>query len=94
MYGIAPILNVGILRRSEMNKKRKLEYCLGCENDFYNEKNSLGINECWSLKDTDKPILRKRVHINETPPWNGKPERLFKCFHQKQYIFVDPKRYD
>lgn len=32
-----------------MDEKQK--YCKGCDSDFYNGKNQLGIQQCWHLKD-------------------------------------------
>ena len=66
-----------------MDKK----HCLGCEEDFYNDKNPLGSKVCWSLQDA-KLIMRKRVGINERPPWKRKPEKLPDCYRQKGYVFI------
>jgi len=69
-----------------MDKK----HCLGCNEDFYNDKNPYGIKVCWNLRDA-KLIMRKRVGINERPPWKSKPEKLPGCYRQKGFIFVNPK---
>jgi hypothetical protein len=66
------------------------KHCVGCEQDFYNGKNSLGVKVCWHLKDA-KLVMRKRVGMWETPPWQRTPERLPNCYQETGYIFVDPK---
>lgn len=68
-----------------MNKSR----CAGCRNDFYNGNNNLGVKECWSLA-TAVVILRKAVHINQTPPWNQKAEMYPSCYEMPQHVFVKP----
>jgi hypothetical protein len=62
------------------------EHCIGCDN-FYNGNNSLGIKDCWMLKEAEL-ISRKRVSIFQCPPWNQKPKMLPSCFSKKGYIFV------
>ena len=32
-----------------MTKAEKRKHCTGCEDNFYNGNNDLGVNECWSL---------------------------------------------
>lgn len=70
-----------------MDKK----HCVGCRDNFYNGNNNLGISECWLLK-TAKLIKRKRVHMDEVPPWKAKPETLPNCYNESGYIFVAPER--
>lgn len=70
-----------------ISKVEKLKLCNGCEDNFYNGNNPLGIKECWLLK-TAKVAMKKQVHINQYPPWKQKPIRTLSCYHQKQYIFV------
>ena len=72
-----------------MTDKRK--YCAGCRNDFYNSgNNELGIAECWCLKDA-KVGKYRMVHINDVPPWTGKPVSTLSCYSRPQWIKVDPK---
>ena len=73
-----------------MIKCQKLKRCRGCRDDFYNGKNPLGVEECWCLKNA-KIVWRKRVHIDQRPPWNQKSIRVFDCRTEDRYIFVDPK---
>ena len=37
-----------------MTKAEKLPMCVGCHNDFYNGKNNMGIQECFSLERAKK----------------------------------------
>ena len=65
-------------------------HCSGCEDDFYNHRQTPGFDggrECWSLK-TAKLCMRKRVSIHQRPPWLNAPEQLPSCYHQKGFIFV------
>jgi hypothetical protein len=66
------------------------KHCILCNDDFYNGKNGYGIEECWNLKKA-KIILRRRVHVNERPPWTREPEKLPNCYRQKGFVFVDPE---
>ena len=75
-----------------MNIAQKMKkYCHGCHNDFYNGHNELGITMCWSLKDS-KVVWKKKVHIDQVPPWNQKPMRVLSCYRQPRYVFVGPKQ--
>lgn len=65
--------------------------CIGCENDFYNDKNPLGVKECWSFKDA-KLIMRKAVPIDRVPPWNQKAIRIPSCYHVRGYVYVKPEQ--
>ncbi len=64
-------------------------HCNSCRDDFYNGKNPHGIKVCWMLKSA-KLIRRKRVHINERPPWSRNPEMLPSCYREMNYVFVAP----
>lgn len=74
-----------------MKNYEKLKHCSGCENDFYNGHNPYDIQKCWSLK-TAKLMWRKKVHINQYPPWTQKARRFLSCYRQKGYVFVEPKQ--
>lgn len=60
--------------------------CRGCYFDDYNHGLG-GATECWHFKDA-KVILRKRVHVDERPPWKAKPELLPHCYTQRRFVFV------
>lgn len=60
-----------------MDKK----HCAGCRNNFYNGNNSLGVDECWSLK-TAKMVWRIPVGNRERPPYKGKRKvRVPDCWY-------------
>lgn len=63
--------------------------CAGCDDNFYNGNNPYDIKECWSLK-TAKLIMRKRVHVDQIPPWNQKAQKYPNCYRQRGYVFVRP----
>lgn len=70
-----------------LSKAEKLKMCVGCEDDFYNGKNPLGVKECWMLKSAEV-VRKKMVHINQRPPWKQKAIKVLSCRHEKHYIFV------
>ncbi len=37
-----------------------MKYCAGCRNNFYNDKNPLGVKQCWSLK-AARVVTRFRI---------------------------------
>ncbi len=75
-------------RICDTKEKDKKKYCEGCNDDFYNNKNPLGVEECWHLESA-KLVLKRKVGLNEVPPWNSKPIKVLDCFRQKGFIFVD-----
>ena len=39
-----------MLKGADMNMKRDKKYCSGCDDNFCNGNNSMGIRECWGFK--------------------------------------------
>lgn len=70
-----------------MDKK----HCVGCYNDYYNHGNNSNTGECWLLKRA-KLIMRKRVHINQRPPWKQKARKYPNCYRETGYVFVGPNQ--
>jgi len=81
-HGVAPA-------EAKLRVTNKVAYCDGCYNDHYNFRTQY--KYCWSLKDA-KIIPRKRVHINDRPPWNHTPELYPSCYREPQYVFVREKQ--
>lgn len=73
-----------------MNNYAKLKNCYGCEQDFYNGKNSFGVEECWHLADM-KIIWRKKVSVEQRPPFPQPYKRYPQCYQQKRYVFINKK---
>ncbi len=69
-----------------MTKSEKLKMCQGCRDNFYNGNNDLGVKECWAL-DSAKLIKRKKIHVNQRPPWNQKPISVLSCYSQPSFVF-------
>lgn len=46
-----------------MSQKMDKRHCVGCDSNFYNGNNPLGIKECWCLKDA-KIVTRYRIGWN------------------------------
>lgn len=72
-----------------MTDDEKLQHCAGCEDDFYNGNNPYNVKQCWMLEKMELQ-LRKKVHINQVPPWKQEPQLFPNCYKQKHYAFVKP----
>jgi hypothetical protein len=87
-HGIAPV-------KANLQVNNKMDYCAGCYNDHYNTRvaddNVQRHMCCWSLESA-KIIPRKRVHINDRPPWNHTPELYPSCYREPKYIFAREKQ--
>ena len=70
-----------------MNK----QYCEGCDDNFYNSNGPCSIKECWSFNNA-KLVNKKRVSINQRPPWKQESIRVPNCYRESGYVFVDPRR--
>ena len=62
----------------------KKAHCQGCYNDHYNQNHP---GTCWSLGSM-QVIYRKKVHINDVPPWNHEPRKFPDCYKVPKYVFV------
>lgn len=74
-----------------MNNENKKKRCQGCRNDIYNHgAGAKDTKECWSLKSA-KPVKKKKVHINDIPPWKNQDiVSILSCYNKPQFVFVDP----
>jgi hypothetical protein len=71
-----------------MTDKRR---CIGCKDDFYNDKNEYGISECWHLKSMEFGKF-KLIPITLNPPYNHiKLQKLPKCYRKERYAKVSPE---
>lgn len=68
-------------------KEKRHKYCSGCRDNFYNDNNPFGIKECLCFKNA-KVVWKKRVHMNQRPPWDQKAIRVLDCRHENCYVFV------
>uniref|UniRef100_A0A6M3X9L9 Uncharacterized protein n=1 Tax=viral metagenome TaxID=1070528 RepID=A0A6M3X9L9_9ZZZZ len=73
--------------------KMTKDNCSGCEDNFYNGNNPYRVEECWHFKSA-KVIKKKKVHIDQTPPWTQKPKNYPNCYRQKRYVFIDCEKED
>ena len=64
--------------------------CRGCEDDFYNGRNPMGVKECWS-RSTAKVVTRWRTGTWTLPTQPGAftEVEVFTCFRQKGEHFSD-----
>jgi hypothetical protein len=75
-----------------MTKSEKRKHCAGCYNDEYNYGLG-GSHECWSL-DSMKLIKRKKVGINDVPPWTWKAKKYPACYRKTGYVFINCEKGD
>jgi hypothetical protein len=67
------------------------KYCSGCYNDFYNDKNDIGVKQCWNLK-TAKLVDRLLIHIDQAPPYrNLKPHTVPNCYTKQRFYVAKPE---
>lgn len=65
-------------------------HCIGCRDNFYNGNNQYGIQCCWNMGSA-RLVRRKRVHINDIPPWRWQPVYTVPdCFRMAGYVHVRP----
>ena len=63
--------------------------CTGCYNDFYNHGGVNGnTKECWLFEDA-VIVKKKKVHIDQMPPWKQKATNVLSCRAEQRYVFVD-----
>lgn len=79
--------------KKKLTINQKLRYCRGCEDDFYNSGgNSLRADgRCWSI-DNAELVMKKKVPLDQYPPWNQPPVKVLSCYHQRGYVFIDKDR--
>lgn len=69
--------------------------CIGCEQDFYNDKNPYGVKQCWSVPNA-KIISVIPLSIDQPSPEDfvreqvkrGKKELRPNCYQRKRMIYV------
>lgn len=71
-----------------------VKYCFGCRDDFYNGKNSYGVQECWSRKSA-KLVKKKLIPIDLRPPYLYiKTKEIPNCYYKERYSSVAPENLD
>lgn len=66
-----------------------VQYCAGCEDNFYNGNNPYGVQECWHRKDAVR-VARVIIGIDEHPPYHHKPALMPECYRKKRHVLVRP----
>ena len=78
---------------SASTKTRKImdvSHCKGCEDDFYNGKNPLGVTMCWSRVDAQFGQYRL-IPIDLVPPFlDVQIQTLPTCYKAKRMVKVAP----
>lgn len=72
-----------------MSDQMTKAHCEGCENNFYNGNNPLGVKECWSYPSA-KLMRRKEVHVDQIPPWTQEAKVLPSCYTRRRFVYVKP----
>lgn len=66
------------------------KFCVGCEDNFYNGFNNIGVKECWHLKDA-KQEFYKLIPVDMRPPYTMlEHQKLPTCYRKKRYVKVKP----
>lgn len=73
--------------------KKSKNDCIGCKDNFYNGNNPYGVKECWCFEGAKK-IKRKKVGLNDVPPWDWKPQKFLDCRREKGYVFINCEKED
>ena len=71
----------------KVSKEEALKYCVGCYENIYNGQNA---KECWNLKSA-KLVMKKKVGIDDEPPWNHTPIKCLSCYHETGFVMIDAK---
>ena len=74
-----------------LSKAEKLKRCAGCQENFYNGNNPLGVNECWGLE-TAKSVERTMVGVWQNPPYVWNPQKTLSCHRPKGSVWL-PRTY-
>ena len=71
-----------------------VKHCAGCEDDFYNGNNDLGVVRCWHLEAATL-APRLLIGINQPPPYlRDKPQMLPVCYRKRRFVTVKPEAID
>ncbi len=64
--------------------------CEGCEDDFYNGKNPMGIEDCWLFEKAELAI-RFQLHYDSVPTKRANFQKMNcpKCFHRTRHAYYD-----
>ena len=62
-------------------------HCAGCYNNDYNYGLG-GASKCWNLESA-KLIRRKKVPVDQVPPWTQKAQKVPSCYRKPGYVFVE-----
>jgi hypothetical protein len=73
-----------------MTENEKLKHCVGCRDDFYNDKNPMGVKRCWGLK-TAKMVTRYRTGTwtRPTEPGAFTECKVLNCYHQDGQHYIE-----
>lgn len=65
------------------------KHCRGCEDDFYNDRNPMGVKRCWHA-DSAKVVVRYRTGTWTLPTTKGAftEVRVPNCYRQKGQHFT------
>lgn len=75
----------------KLSVKKKLGFCVGCENDYYNNRGTSAAADglCWSIRSASLE-LRRKVPLDQRPPWKQPAKKVLSCYHQRGFVFMIP----
>ncbi len=65
-----------------MNRRHTKSDCAGCINDYYNSQKG----GCYLFP--SNMVMRRRVPIQQPPPFNQKAQAVPSCKHEEGYAFL------
>ena len=78
----------------DMSKPAKsILLCSGCRDDFYNDKNPLGVKRCWMFS-TATVEKRLMIPVDLRPPYKFPPKWVLSCYHPDRVCNVKPEVID
>ena len=66
--------------------KKSPDMCFGCDDNFYNGNNDLGVKNCWGYKSAK--VVKCVIASNSTCPPFSLTQRCLSCYKKRGYIYL------
>jgi hypothetical protein len=64
-------------------------HCVGCRDNFYNGNNTIGVSECWLLKEAEIVTrYRLSIHTPMSQRSGYAKVRVPNCYHERGYVHM------
>lgn len=77
-----------------MKPAKSVRLCSGCDNNFYNGNNPMGVARCWSFDDA-KVVKRLAIGKWQNPPYSLQMkdrEWTLSCWGSNDVLYIDPPK--